>query len=1201
MNKIAIYILVILFLSPFIGTEAFSQTPTVKKQFLTKPFQNKVFIKEQGQFSRNAKEFKVPFDELVLYGVENLEFNAYFTIHGIIFQFPERKKIKKRNWRKEKQETGKEKDDDERDVETQWHSSQMLWLNTNPLTKLVPEQKVSEYYNYEGFGKKSNVNFVPAYKKIKYTNLYPGVDAEFELSEEGGLKYKFIVQPNVVIPEIAFKWKGVNAIDIDENGNLQINNTFGSKAINEPLQLLDHAPTAFTSSSHTAIPVKYKVINNVVQFDFSSQKISSSEGIVIDPWITVTNFSSVNKAFDIQEDSLGNVFIIGNNTNWEIQKFNPAGVLQWTYVSYAILMGDIAVDNPGNVYIVGGYSGGKRQKLDTAGVQLWVFSGLAEEWRLSFNYSKTILSEGGYFNVSPGDNLAKLDINTGAISNQMVYGAETRGLATDCNGDIYSLHVTFGYSGVAASNVLRKTNSNFTPAGSVLSGFLLSEAQGAGTAYGLNPAYSPSIYQVLNAVVINGPYVFIYDGATIRRINKTALTVINSTSVPNGVVTMCGGIAADLCGDIYAGTTNGIAKFDSSLTYISTITTPDAVYDLILANNGDILACGKGFVGSFSTGCVAPPALTATATSTPANCGFGGTATAVAIGGSPPYSYSWMPGGQTTAVDTGLTQGIYTCTVSDPFCHSYIVTVAVNQIPTLIANTALGGYLCPGMCDTIGGAPSASGGVPPYTYLWSPATGLNSTTVANPIACPLMSTSYTLVVTDSTGCTASDSDATVTVYPSPTANFSLADVCLHQPVSFYDSTTFVWGVDTVLNWSWNYGDGTALGTLNNPSHIYLNTGTNSVTLITTSNNGCKDTVVKTVVIHPLPSAQFSRTNVCDGTSIQFNDLSTISSPDAIQTWNWSFGDNNTGTIPSPSHLYATNGSYSVMLITVSNFGCRDSVIKISVVNPNPVVKFAAPDTVGCEPLCVTFQNTSTIATGNNTHFVWNLGDGSPLNNLPIDLLHCYKNDSLFAPIRYSLTLTVTSDSGCVSTKIKNNYITVYPNPNAVFSVLPSTATVTDPVVSFTNLSTGATGWSWNLGDNTLLAIEHPADHTYPDTGTYLVTLITSTQYNCFDTAQQTIIIEPDFMFYIPNAFTPDGDGTNDSFTGKGVFIKEFEMTIYDRWGNNIYYTDDIKKPWDGRANKGPEIAQRDVYVFVVKVIDFKLRKHDYRGIVTLVR
>lgn len=1272
---------VLFIFSLIVGLQIITTAQTADKHFVKEPFQNKVFIKEQGQFSKIAKSTKTPFKEPVLYGIENAEFNAYFTTHGIIFQFPERKIIDRKD--KKDKEGGKE----EKRVETTWHTVNMLWLNTDPSVTVLPEQKVSEYYNYGTFEDKTAYNYVPAYKKIKYANLYPGVDAEFELSEEGGIKYKFLVQPNVVIPLISFQWEGLENMSVDENGSLLLKSKIKSYDAETVWQLQDHAPNAFFSVSHKNIPVKYEVKGNTVKLKFSSENISSSEGIVIDPWITNTGFPDMNRAFDIQEDSLGNVYIIGNHSNWQVQKYNSSGALLWTYVTYATLMGDIAVDNPGNVYIVGGYSAGKRQKLDTDGVQLWSFSGLSEEWRLAFNYSKTILSEGGYFNGSPGDNLCKLDINTGAISNLIVYGEETRGLATDCNGDIYSLHVTFGYSGAAASNVLRKTNADFTPAGSVISGFLLAEAQPAGSGYGLNPAYSPFIYQVLNAIVVNGPYVFIYDGATLRRVNKTTLNIVNSVTVPNGSSTMCGGVVADLCGNIYVGSTIGIEKFDSSFTYIATIPTPAAVYDLILGTNGDLIACGEGFLGTFSIGCVAPPTLIATATSTNASC-KGGTATITASGGTAPYGYLWQPGGQTTVTATNLAPGTYTYTVTDPFCHSFQDTVTVFLTPVLTLAPGLTNVVSPGVVNhescpnSLDGSAvvTASGGKGPYSFSWntSPvqytetATGLsqgiylatvidadtcmdtisvvinrrpnpianfNSSKVCNGIATQFTDSSVcssgtivtriwdfgdssplntdqdpthlylnagnynvTLIINTSLGC-ADTITKSIQVYYLPLANFTYTDVCLGVIMNF-SNTSFVDTSASLISYSWAFDDGSSLVSTPNPGHTYATPGTFNVSLISITNNGCMDTIVKSVVVHPLPSPQFNTNNVCIGTAAQFIDQSTILNTDAIQSWSWNFGDsgpvnNNQNT----SHLFSSAGSYAVQLLVVSNFGCKDSVSKISIINPNPAVSFSANDTIGCEPFCINFQNSSLISSGSNVQWVWNTGDGSPLVSSP-SFDHCYTNDSVFAPEFFNVTLTVTSDSGCISTLSKNNYITVYPKPDAAFTVQPEVATFTDPVISITDLSTGANFWNWNFGDGSVpftTGLIASAPHTYQDTGTYVVMLVVSTQYGCIDTASQKVIVEPDFIFYVPNAFTPDGDGINDSFIGKGVFIIDYEMSIFDRWGNLIFLSDHISKPWDGKANNGGDIAQADVYVYSIKVTDIKMKKHSYKGIVTLVR
>lgn len=456
---------------------------------------------------------------------------------------------------------------------------------------------------------------------------------------------------------------------------------------------------------------------------------------------------------------------------------------------------------------------------------------------------------------------------------------------------------------------------------------------------------------------------------------------------------------------------------------------------------------------------------------------------------------------------------------------------------------------------------------------------------------------FTLITYSSNlGCADTLKDS-ITVFPMPVANFGFLDVCLNQAMNFIDSS--IVSIGTIAGVSWDFGDGAPLDTNPITAHTYASPGSYTVSLIVSTNNSCKDTVTKTVIVHPLPDAAFSTTNVCDGNAVPFNDLSTIPNTDNLQFWTWDFGDGSAlNTNQNTSHLYAAKGSYSVQLLVVSNFGCVDSITKISIVNPNPSVSFTVGDTIGCEPLCVGFQNLSSIATGTYVQWAWDFGEGSTSS----DPSHCYINNSVFLPEFFSVTLSVTSDSGCISALSKNNYITVYPDPSAGFTVDPQTAVVTDPVISIMDASAGANFWNWNFGDGTdTVSSFDPLPHTYADTGTYTIMLITSNQFSCLDTAYQTIIIEPDFLFYIPNAFSPNDDGINDTFSGRGLVITKYEMTIFDRWGNLIFFSDDMNKPWDGRANHGTEISQGEVYIYSFKVTDFNKKKHEYKGIVTLVR
>lgn len=543
-------------------------------------------------------------------------------------------------------------------------------------------------------------------------------------------------------------------------------------------------------------------------------------------------------------------------------------------------------------------------------------------------------------------------------------------------------------------------------------------------------------------------------------------------------------------------------------------------------------------------------------------------------------------------------------------------TVTVNPLPTAtITGTS---SLCKDTPEPIITFTGAAG-TPPYTFTYNINGSTNQTiitTSGNSINISVPTDTAGIFIYNLTGVQDSSStncfqslteSATITVNPLPVANFSFEDVCLNQGMQFNDSS--IVAGDTISEWSWSFGDSSPSDTSQNPIYIYISPGTYTVTLISTTNNGCKDTIAKSVVVHPLPTAQFYTTpvsiGICDGTTVQFNDTSTIGAPDILQSWSWNFGDGSALNFnQDTSHIYAVANSYSVQLVVVSNFGCADSISKPITINPNPLVNFSGSPVGGCEPLCVSFSDSSFISGGSNTHWTWDVGDGSPPSNSQ-NFEQCYSTDSINSPISFSISLTVTSDSGCVSTLTKNNYITVYPNPHADFSVDPEITSVVDPVISFINLSTGTDFWTWDFGDNTTSALSDPSPHTYPaDVASYTITLITSNQYGCLDTAYQTIQIDADFTFYIPNAFTPNGDGINDYFFGTGIGIVKYDLWIFDRWGNMIFHGDDVpakNAKWDGRANGGKEEAQIDVYVWKVALTDVFSNKHKYIGTVTLVK
>lgn len=170
----------------------------------------------------------------------------------------------------------------------------------------------------------------------------------------------------------------------------------------------------------------------------------------------------------------------------------------------------------------------------------------------------------------------------------------------------------------------------------------------------------------------------------------------------------------------------------------------------------------------------------------------------------------------------------------------------------------------------------------------------------------------------------------VEVYAEPNANFYVNGVCVSVESQFYDSTTIASG--SVVAWQWDFGDGYS-STIQNPVHTYNNSTQYNVTLIATSDNGCRDTITKVVTIQPPPVADFTFTPpaVQIGQSISFTDQSY----DDIGLWLWSFGDADTAWQQHVQHAWTSTGYFQVCLEVTDMYGCKDSVCKEVIVNMPP--------------------------------------------------------------------------------------------------------------------------------------------------------------------------------------------------------------------------------------------------------------------------
>ncbi|HTA82715.1 MAG TPA: PKD domain-containing protein, partial [Bacteroidia bacterium] len=575
-------------------------------------------------------------------------------------------------------------------------------------------------------------------------------------------------------------------------------------------------------------------------------------------------------------------------------------------------------------------------------------------------------------------------------------------------------------------------------------------------------------------------------------------------------------------------------------------------------------------------------------------------------------TYAWAFGDAPTNGTSAVQNPTYTYGTTGTFNVSVVLTTSAgctgNATGTALVNPIpVPNFTAPPVCsDQAMVFTNTSIPATGATYAWNFGDGSTSSS-ASPTHQYAACGTYNvmLTVTSGTNCV-HDTTITVTINPVPVPNFTATTECPGFATTFTDKSTISCG-GTITGWAWNFGDGSGTSTVQNPTYTYKASGIYQVSLTVTSNNGCDSTIKLPVTVYPIPVPGFTATAPCQGVATNFTDTSKVAGG-IITGWSWRFGDpaNGTAGTQNPSYTYAAAGAYNVTLVVTSSNGCIDSVTEQVLVHPNPVPAFVS-DTAFCTPKCITDTDLSTVSpipppASNINAWAWNFGDGSP--DSISDLAqpnHCYTK-----PGTYTVSLTVTTNFGCTATLVKPNYVTAWPVPVAKFAANPNpTVLVDNPTVVFTDQSTGnPVSWSWfNFGDGKdSLETTENTTHTYTDTGTFVVYLAIKNKFGCVDTTDVPVIVQPVWTFYVPNAFTPNGDGINDGFIGKGVGILSYEMWIFDRWGMQLYHCTSMSQPWDGTVQGGSgQKCEEDTYVWLIQIVDVFHDSHRYVGRVSIIK
>ena len=269
-----------------------------------------------------------------------------------------------------------------------------------------------------------------------------------------------------------------------------------------------------------------------------------------------------------------------------------------------------------------------------------------------------------------------------------------------------------------------------------------------------------------------------------------------------------------------------------------------------------------------------------------------------------------------------------------------------------------------------------------------------------------------------------------------------------------------------------------------------------------------------------------------------------------------------------------------------------------IVNQPPKPDLKLEKTSGCSPLCLTFDTHTSRKFSRLV--TWDFGD---IKQQGDSIQICLSKAGT-----YDLNILINDSNNCSSKTTLTNAITVFPLPQTEINLPPDIST-TNNTINFTSTSLHGpiTNYLWQFGDisdlskdtSTFANPTHVYDSNYP--GQYTVFLQTTNEYGCTEITSKTFDIAEEFSFYIPNTFTPNGDGLNEFFHPKGVGFREkgFSMDIFDRWGTRVYSTTEYGKGWDGTVKGNP--AADGVYIYKIRVATLGSGKREFAGHVNLIR
>ena len=1096
-----------------------------------------------------------------------------------------------------------------------YHEYRMIFEGANENAQISGSKKQKDYYNYFlGNDQSKWKTGVHPFLALDYSKLYHGIDMHIS-SEEGSLKYEFILAPGADANQIQMRYEGADGLSVNKKGNLVIKTSVGDVQEMKPFAY------QYINNTRTEVPCTYKLKDNRITYKFPKGYNEGAQ-LVIDPTVvfaTFTGSTADNFGYTATYDLAGN-FYVGGLVHSAGYPVTP-GAFQTTFgggstttgIMYESDMGIMKFSPDGTNRIWATYIGGSDNDQPHSMVtdlnQNLVIAGRS----YSNNFPTT---SGCYDNTANGGGdlvVVKLNSTGTALIGSTYIGGSGDDAVNFSGQEFVTGNLKYNYGDDARSEVILDSAQNIyvttctqSPNFPVTANAIQNTLKGTQDAVVLK--LTPDVSSLTWSTYLGGNT---DDAGYVLALNKaqTSLYVAGGTNSAN-FPTTTGVLHPNALGGLADGF---VAKFQNSApytmqksTYIGTLNY-DQCYGIQVDNADSVYIMGQSLGGQFpvTAGVYSNPNSSQFIMKMDPNLSLDifstvyGTGNPAVTNISPVaflidtceniYISGWggilgagMPASTGNTIGMPITPDAAQSTTDG---NDFYFIVLSKNANALMYGTFMG----------------ASGGVGEHVDGGTSRFDRNGIVyqaicgACNHGTFPTQPPNVWSLVDSSFNCNEVALKIAFSFGPVNATASIVGDTsgCVPFTAQFANNST------NGATYLWDFGDGTPTSTQFNPgSHTYTVAGTYTVHLTVTNANACNRTLDSTTLIIKVDSGAinadftYQLTDTCDPFTATVANTSQYNSLPNAQSWTkfyWHYSDgfDFTGTTP-PAHDFPDTGSYTITLVMVDSTACNnpDSVTKTIHFSKFLVsVDIAMPDSL-CIGSGVSFNGTST----NAVTWLWSFGDGDTAS-VPSPY-HVYDSTGIYTVtvIAYNPAACNHSDSATKDIKVKAHAI-------ADFSYSPVIPVPNSPI-TFINHSTNASVYLWGFGDGGSSELENPT-HMYRKTGYYTVCLDANNTDNCPDTICKKIYADIRPLIDIPNAFSPNGDGFNDILYAMGAAIETMDLKIWNRWGELVFESTSLDHGWDG-TYKG-KAQEMDAYAFVLTATFIDGSTFEKQGNITLLR